>query len=137
MSIIAVGKINMQNATCAHCSASISTWRWNQEDMVTCSECGAVYRKGGSELKVDEVHVIYDFVEFRCLCKLPSPCTNVCPTGGMFCQEHVSDEEFKKVNDGKKYHLDRIAEVEKVLNRMSESKKTWLITQIGGLNDGK
>jgi hypothetical protein len=136
MSITAVGKINMQNAICAHCGALITTWRWNQEDTLTCAECGAVYRKGISELKVDEVFVTYDFVEFRCLCKLPSPCSNVCPTGGMFCREHVSDEEFKKANDGKKYHQDRIAEVDKVLSRMQESKKVWIITQIGGINEG-
>lgn len=138
MALTAVGRISMQNVVCPQCGCSISTWKWNTEDTLTCFECGATYQKTDSEIKSDEVHTTYNFVEFRCLCH-PStgPCKNACPAGGMYCREHVTDEEFKRINDSIKYNQDRIADFEKVLNRLIESKKTWLILELGGLSESK
>jgi len=134
MTLIAVGKINIPNVMCEKCGSSIQMHAY--QAVVKCSTCGSTYELASSEIKEGNVEMTFEFAEFQCMHKTYSEqCQNKCPASEMYCKKHTSDEAFKDAHNSVSYYREYLAEAEDKLNRMEESKKTWLIEEVSGINE--
>lgn len=134
MTLTAIGKISMPNLMCEKCGCAIQSY--NYSESLKCSSCGAIYETSGAEIKDGAVEIVYEFLAFQCLhATYNNPCKNVCPAPEMYCKEHTSDSAFDDANKNIKYYEDLMTAAQDKLHKMEESKKTWLITEVSGLNE--
>lgn len=138
MTLTVIGKItmqNVQNVMCEKCGAIINLY--NYAPIIRCDSCGASYNVSTSDMKdTQNMEFTFDFTGFQCMYKsFSSVCANKCPAPEMFCKEHTSDNAFKDAQTGIKYCKERLAEAEDRLRKMEESKKTWLIMEVSGLDE--
>ena len=121
----------MQKACCEKCSNLIDF----DSDEVKCRECGAVYGIDSTEINEDEILKIYNFVEFRCMHRTyAESCNNKCLAPEMYCEEHTKDEDFISARNSLTYANDRVRVAGRVLERMEESRKLWLIKKVSGID---
>jgi len=136
MTLQVTGKINMQNAECEKCGEIILSWVYS--DIITCGTCGAIYNVSASTMEDQYIQYEFEFVEFQCMQKsIAESCNNYCPAPGMYCKEHTSDKAFKDANNSIRYSEERLATAKEKLELMEESKKTWLIQEMSGIEDDK
>lgn len=134
MTLIAVGKISMPNIMCEKCGMTMQMY--NYQPMLKCPSCGSMYKLESSVIQEGNVEMTYEFTEFQCLHKTYSEqCKNKCPAPEMFCKEHTSEAAFEEANKSVKYYQDLLAGAEEKLRKMEESKKTWLIEEVSGINE--
>ena len=124
----------MQDTICEKCRATIKIW--TKSNKIKCRECGSLYELESSESGDQHINYVFSFVGFECIhSALSSACNNLCPAPGMFCKEHVSDESFKAIENSISYVAQRLVTAEATLEQMKESKKTWLIQEVSGINE--
>jgi hypothetical protein len=134
MTLTAIGKINIPSIMCEKCGCAIQMYSYQTE--IKCAACGSTYELISSAIQEGNVEMVYEFAEFQCMHKTYSEqCPNKCPAPEMYCKQHTSDEAFKDACSSVKYCKERLAEAEDKLNRMEESKKTWLIEEVSGINE--
>lgn len=125
----------MSAATCEKCGRQWQLWGC-PDKTVKCTECGAVYVITKREEESQGVRIECDFREFQCVhMTISSGCPNVCPAPGMYCKEHLSDESYAAIKNSIKYYEDMIASSKEKINKMDESKQTWLVQEIAGIED--
>ncbi len=129
MSIQVKGRIILDNFKCSHCSNSISS---TMIETVRCGDCRAVFKR--EEVNIDEasVEVSYTFTDFGCL---NTGCDEICPSPYMYCKTHSSEEEIEKHRKSLQYAKDRLDKELSKLDVMERSRKTWLIMELGGVED--
>lgn len=124
----------MQDSTCEKCGIEIQIWK--RADTIRCKNCGALYDIISSELQDQHIDYVFNFIEFRCInVAALKDCDNACPAPGMYCKEHVSDTSFTSVRSSISYATQRLADAKEILERMEESKKTWLIQEVSGIDE--
>jgi hypothetical protein len=134
LSLIVVGKIMIKDISCQHCGNFISMWA--RSDFIKCNMCGASYEVKKSTLKDQHVEYEFDFVGFQCIYNnVGSTCKNTCPSQGMYCEDHVSDKSFEKASSSISYFKKQVENAEERLEIMKESKKTWLILKLSGMEE--
>jgi hypothetical protein len=129
-----IGKIAMQDPVCEKCSTKIPIWK--RDNIIKCRECGAFYTIIDSELQDQHIDYSFNFVGFKCINITNfQGCDNICPAPGMYCREHVSDSNFITAKNSITYAIERLADAKENLKRMEESKKTWLIQEVSGIDE--
>lgn len=138
MVLSAIGKIVMMNTVCIKCNSTISIFSGDRSS-TKCLSCGAFYSKKLPPLSISdhsEVTIDYEFIEYRCMHSYFSDaCTNVCPAQSMFCEGHSDDRSINYAIQDVSYCEARLLEAKEKLSLINESKKTWLIANISGINE--
>lgn len=134
MTLHITGRISLQDSKCEKCDSTIQVWK--KTDSIKCKHCGALYEITSTDISSENLSFTYDFISFKCVhSDISGPCENSCPAPGMYCKEHVSDKSFKGAKDSIKYAEVRLQDAKDTLERMEESKKTWLIQEVSGLDE--
>lgn len=124
----------MQDPTCAHCDNEIRVYGHSEE--IKCPECGALYTLSKSEIGDGQAQYEYEFVGFNCIYNsFMDKCENMCPAPFMFCEEHVSDKFINEAERNIKSCEARLQESVERLDKMNESKKTWMIGKLSGIDE--
>jgi hypothetical protein len=139
LSLVVMGKIIMQDPKCAKCSNTIKVYSYANSNGIKCPDCGAYYelisQNSNAQPGVD-IGFTYEFLEFRCIhSSYLTPCENVCPTLGMYCKDHTSDKFIEEVQKEITSNDRRLQESKTKLDRVYESKKTWLIGKLSGIDE--
>lgn len=134
LSLHIIGKIIMQDSMCIKCGTKIQSWV--RSDTIRCKICGAIYEVEDSTVGDQTVEYTYKFVGFHCIhsSSLES-CDNICPASHMYCKDHTSDSSFEAANNSIRYAEERLEIVKETLTQMEESKKTWLIQEVSGIDE--
>lgn len=133
MSLKVVGKIYPQDVHCIKCSEQIKVY--GKPDEMSCS-CGANYSILKANIVDQQVEMEYKFMGFVCIySSYSSTCKNSCPAPNMFCKEHCSDEAIVSAKKDIEYAEQRVAQTKNKLASLEESKRTWLINQMSGLDE--
>lgn len=102
-----------------------------------CHECGALYQLDKNQEKMLEdnsIDYIYVFKKFVCTHQdYKLSCENECPSSHMFCLSHLQDKSFDDINSTIISLSDRIEKEKRLLDKMTESRKTWYIKEMAGL----
>lgn len=124
------GKIILELAQCLHCEYK---FRFDiSNNIERCNNCGASYKLIQYSTDTSEVLCSYKFDNF--LCRY-FKCDNKCPLPFMYCIEHCGTKYIGKVEDNIKYANSTIKSDREKINLMKESKKTWMITKLSGINE--
>lgn len=122
----------MQDSKCERCGFKLKLWK--KTDSIRCDECGAQYELVSAENQDVQMNYEFEFVGFKCMFSaLQGTCNNDCPAPEMYCKEHLTDDSFKYAKLNITHAEKRLEEVKGVLERMEESKKTYLIKEISGV----
>jgi len=124
----------MGDAMCIRCGITLKVYK--QSAVIKCKECGAVYNLTERKLNDENVELDYDFAGFNCIhTTYDSTCSNACPAAQMYCKEHTSDESFESAKSSIGYAEKSLEAAKDVLEKMEESKKTWLIQEVSGIDE--
>ena len=124
----------MKDTTCIKCGCLIQ--QWVRSDNIKCKQCGALYKLSSSDAQDQAIEYSYDFVGFNCIhSSISGDCDKFCPAPRMYCKEHVSDESFENINKQISYAEDRVKALKEDLECMQDSKKTWLIQKVSGIDE--
>lgn len=133
MSLKVVGKIYPQDVHCIKCNDQIKIY--GKPDEMACG-CGANYSILKAHIVDQQVEMEYKFMGFVCVQSgFNSNCKNPCPAPNMYCKEHCSDEAIASAKRDIEYAEQRMVQNKNKLASLEESKKTWLINQMSGLNE--
>jgi hypothetical protein len=134
MNIHVKGKITLNGAECQHCDNKILNKVL--EDIHICNLCGAKYKVVNINLNNGEPGVEYTFIGFNCIeISYLNKCNNTCPAPFMYCQYHCNDESIRKTKRLIEEAKNKVKEAEDKLKAIKESKKTWMITELSGIDD--
>ena len=134
MNIHVKGKIVLEGIECQHCNNKILNG--TLEDIHVCSSCGARYKGVATKLNNGEPTVEYTFTGFNCIeMNYFDKCNNTCPAPFMYCQYHCNDASIEKAKRVIEEAKNKVEEAKDKLKAVEESKKTWMITELSGIND--
>lgn len=131
----------MQDPKCVKCNSNIKVYSYTNVGGIKCPDCGAYYQllnqNNNAQPGID-INFTYEFVEFRCIyVSYLNPCDNVCPAPEMYCQEHTSDKFIEEVQKEIVSNDKRLKESKDKLDKVYESKKTWLIGKLSGIDEAR
>ena len=132
MTFKVIGKIILELTQCLHCEYKL---RFNISNKTErCNNCGASYKlinHSENNIELSEVSCNYNFDSF--MCKY-FKCDNKCPLPFMFCVEHCDDKFIERIEYNIKMANSTIESNNEKIRLMKESKKTWMITKLSGIN---
>jgi len=124
----------MNDTECEKCNGAIHFK--DDADTAKCRTCGSLYEIDENIINEQVVERTYNFVEFQCIhATYTNKCNNKCPASEMYCMEHVSDDNLISAEQSVEYAKDRLQSAEEILEQMRESKKTWLIQKVSGIDE--
>jgi len=83
-----------------------------------------------------QIDFTYKFIGFKCVYSSAlEGCDNTCPAPHMYCKEHTSDASFESARKSIQYAENRLELAKETLQQMEESKKTWLIQEVSGIDE--
>jgi hypothetical protein len=124
----------MQDSMCIKCGTKIQCWSYRES--IKCKCCGALYEIENKDVGDQEIEFTYKFLGFKCIYSSAlDSCDNTCPAPQMFCKEHTSDDSFAAAKKSIEYAENRLELAKETLNQMEESKKTWLIQEVSGIDE--
>ena len=134
MNIHVKGNIVLDGIECRHCKNKVLGSVL--ESIGVCDNCGARYELLNTNLSNQKVTVEFKFEGFNCLeISFFSKCNNICPAPFMYCRSHSDDVSIKRA-EGTVESAKKTVEKEKdKLNMIKESKKTWMVTKLSGIED--
>lgn len=126
----------MSSTQCVRCSNKIHPIGTSMQS-IQCEFCGALYACTGRNIGEKQINYSFEFRGFGCIHKeiFKDFCANSCPGPGMYCEQHLSDEEFKKAHSAIKHSEKRLEETKNTLAAMKESKRLWLVNKMSGINE--
>ena len=127
------GKINLLETTCIKCHCKI--YGIKEPEKVKCANCGATYELTHTEAQAQQIFYEYDFIGFKCLHRdYLNFCDNLCPAPEMYCREHSEQKDIDKAEQTIKHIETRLDDAQRDLDRIEESKKTWIISDLSGVS---
>ena len=133
MSLKLIGKIYVQDTNCIRCNAPLKIY--GKPDELSCG-CGAHYGILKAEIVEQQVEMEYAFMGFICIHSgFNQSCRVSCPAPNMYCKEHCSDKAIDSAKKDIEYSEQRTIQAKNKLVSLEESKKTWLISEMSGLNE--
>ena len=123
----------MPDTICTECKYKIQFY--NSFNNIRCNNCGAYYMVESKLIVNSGVEFMYNFIEFKCTYSFMEPCLNVCPMPYMFCKSHITEECAKQIKSSYIYASNALQRSKDRLKRIQESKKTWVITRLSGIDE--
>jgi len=134
MSIHVKGKIMLDGVECQHCKNKILNGQL--EDIHVCNSCGARYKLVRTNFTNGEPNMEYAFSGFNCIERnYFDKCNNTCPAPFMYCQYHCNDDSINKAKRAIDEAKSKVTDAESKLKAVEESKKTWMITELSGIDN--
>lgn len=131
---VVLGTIWLEDIECNHCGHKISVRV--KEDHAQCPVCGALYEKQHLSLNQDSVSATYEFLGFACMYSSGfDKCKNICPSPYMYCADHSNEETISKQEDSIQHYKKRLEKEEDRLKMMKESRKTWIVMKLSGIDE--
>lgn len=135
MTVKCNGKIVLSDFTCIHCGhKSIfldmkSAWH--------CAKCGAKYKLMGHTINnLGNIECEYNMNGFNCIQgSYTNKCDNVCPAPYMYCKEHSDKEHLERAKRAVSDAAKRVEDAKSNYKLVEESRKTWMITELSGMDD--
>ena len=141
MNLIVPIKMMYGDVDCLICSTGIKVR--DKGDSLRCGDCGAHYSLIAENVYCDDPNLMYEFAGHMCLHNNTGInltveerwCQEVCPTSRMYCKIHCADSYIDNARGGVSYSKGRVARAEELLDTLEESKKTWLIKELSGIDE--
>jgi rRNA maturation endonuclease Nob1 len=134
MNIHVKGKIVLDGIDCQHCNHKVLNG--SLEETEICESCGARYKLVNVNINNNEPNSEYAFTGFNCIERgWLDKCHNTCPAPFMYCKYHSDDASIEKAKKAIDEAKCKVVEAEERLKVVEESKKTWMVTELSGIND--
>ena len=141
LSLIVPVRMIYDDTTCLRCNSEIKVYK--KDISLRCGKCGAHYEVVSENMEDDIPNVSYDFKGHKCihqeiginLTAEEKWCQEDCPSPGMYCKVHCSDEKITSAKQSITYAKNRVERAEDHLKDLEESTKIWLVKELSGLNE--